>query len=70
MFGRFRRPRDRAVQPSWQVADLPGGSNAAPVAQRSDVTADGKRFLSITSLAPSTEAPITLVLNWTALLKN
>jgi hypothetical protein len=34
-----------------------------------DVTADGKRFLLVTPVGPSASAPFTVVLNWTAGLK-
>ncbi|MCA1652431.1 MAG: protein kinase, partial [Acidobacteria bacterium] len=34
-----------------------------------DVTADGKRFLLVTPVAPSASVPFTVVLNWTAGLK-
>jgi eukaryotic-like serine/threonine-protein kinase len=34
-----------------------------------DVTADGKRFLLVTPVGPSASAPFTVVLNWTAGIK-
>jgi hypothetical protein len=34
-----------------------------------DGTADGKRFLLIAPVGPSTSVPFTVVLNWTAGLK-
>ena len=37
---------------------------------RYDVTADGKRFLLIAPVAKAAAAPITVVLNWQAALKN
>jgi hypothetical protein len=58
-------PRPLFQAPIW------GGGTFHNVA-RYDVTADGKRFLinSVTpDAAPSAPAPITVVLNWTALLK-
>jgi len=58
-------PRPLFQAPIW------GGGTFHNVA-RYDVTADGKRFLinSVTAdAATSAPAPITIVLNWTALLK-
>jgi hypothetical protein len=34
-----------------------------------DVTADGQRILAIAQLSPATAAPLTLVVNWRALLR-
>jgi eukaryotic-like serine/threonine-protein kinase len=41
-----------------------------PGAVVGDVTADGKRFLLATPVGPSASAPFTVVLNWTAALKD
>ena len=39
------------------------------VRSRFDVSADGQRFLINTAEAQAAQAPITVVLNWTAALK-
>lgn len=51
------------VTPLFQV-------NSIVAARRPyDVTADGKKFVVISSGAPQAVPPLTLVTNWTALLK-
>ena len=40
-----------------------------PCANDYDVSADGKRFLVLESVRDSRPTPITVILNWTAMLK-
>jgi hypothetical protein len=51
----------RKAQPLFRVA---GATSPSPY----DVTPDGKRF--VTNLVSNTNAPLTLVVNWTARLVN
>ena len=46
-----------------------GGSTADNVKQQYDVTADGQRFLINVTAEEANVAPITVVLNWTSVLK-
>jgi Tol biopolymer transport system component len=52
-------------EPLFETRIRPGGGYF-----QWDVSADGKRFLVNTALAESTEAPVTVVTNWQAALKN
>ena len=45
------------------------GLNVDPVNDQYDVTPDGQRFMLFKSLAESEQTPITVVTNWTSLLK-
>jgi hypothetical protein len=45
------------------------GGGLTPGAMRFDVTADGKRFLVITQVTETSSSPMTVILNWPALLK-
>jgi Tol biopolymer transport system component len=57
----------RGIPKALFQAPISGGANARHVI-RYDVTADGKKFL-INSAAAEGPSPITVVLNWTGLLK-
>jgi eukaryotic-like serine/threonine-protein kinase len=66
---------DIATAPSFRAGVPSGLFQAPPVTVPApgtrpwDVTPDGKRFLFITSGAPRAQAPFTVLLNWTSLLK-
>jgi hypothetical protein len=47
----------------------PRGLVAAGTATRWDVSSDGKKFLLPIAVPANAEAPYTIVLNWTSLLK-
>jgi hypothetical protein len=52
----------RKAQPLFRVAEWTN--------TQFDVTPDGKQFVIITQSASNPNSPITLVVNWTALLGN
>lgn len=56
---------DGAQKPLFQVQLVPGGWR-----NRYVVSPDGQRFLMVVPASEAKPAPITVVVNWTALLKN
>ena len=63
------RPDFKAGIPKALFAASVWAGAGARNATRYDVTADGKKFLISALEAAGAPAPITVVLNWTALLK-
>jgi serine/threonine protein kinase len=60
---------DNKIEPGIPRVLFDTGLAVDPTNNQYDVTADGKRFLLLKSVSESNPTPITVVLNWTSLLK-